>query len=224
MISIDGYKNLTPLYQGPSSVVTVATEISFGKAVVLKHPQPNSTTLDKITQLHNEYEILNRIQSAYAVDVYKLVETEGLPVMVMEYVEQQPLTVRLREGPLDVLDILKLAQELAIALDAIHSFGVIYKNLNSDNILVDKDLSNPKLVDFSLAVFDNPSMPIESTNSIEGMVEYMSPEQTGRMNRSIDYRSDIYSLGAVIYAISTGRPPFNSDDFLDLVYKHLARS
>ena len=124
MISIGGYENLTPLYQGPSSVVTVATEIGSGKAVVLKHPQLNSTTLDKITQLHNEYEILNRIQSGYVVDVYKLVETEGLPVMVMEYVEQQPLTVRLREGPLDVLDILKLAQELATALDAIHSRSV----------------------------------------------------------------------------------------------------
>ena len=223
MISISGYKNLTPLHQGNSFVVSVATDESSGSPVVLKHPQPQTATLEKITQLHNEYEILNRIDSDYVAKTYKLIESEGLPVMVMEYIEHQPLTVRLRQGPLDILDTLKLAQELASAIDSIHSFGVVYRNLNPDNILVDENFSNPKLVDFSLATFDNQTNTDETPANLEGMVDYMSPEQTGRMSRSVDYRSDIYSLGAVLYAISTGEPPFSSGDFLDLVYQHLAK-
>ena len=203
-------------------MVLAGTETASGKSVVLKYPQPQTATLDKITQLHREYEILSRIESKYVVEVYDLIECDGLPVIIMEKIDYLPLSNHFKNKHIEILDVLKLAQELTQALDSIHSHGVIYKNLNPGNILIDDNFSNPKLVGFGLASFDNVSQTDEPNGSLE-VAEYMSPEQTGRMNLTLDYRSDIYSLGAVLYELAAGVPAFSGDDFLDLIYQHLAK-
>jgi PAS domain S-box-containing protein len=222
MIALSGYTNLKPLQQSSSIVLVSATQVATNLPVILKFPNPQHATLDQISQIHGEHETLKRLDSKFVPKVYELTEHEGVPVLVLEHIPYPALSERLTGKPLSTTNIFKLAQLLTQALDALHSFSVIYKNLNPANILVDEDFENLRLVNFSVAVFDNINQDRSDVSQFDMDAEYISPEQTGRLNSVVDYRTDIYSLGTCLYQLATGTPPFSSDDFLDLIFQHLA--
>ncbi|MFN3236432.1 MAG: ATP-binding protein [Pseudomonadales bacterium] len=223
MIALSGYTDYQPLQQTSSIMLVSATQVATDLSVVLKFPNPQHTTLDQISRIHGEYETLKRLDSNFIPQVYDLTEYEGVPVLVLENIPYATLEQRLLGNPLTVADIFKLAQLLTQALDDLHSFGVIYKNLNPANILVNEDYTQLRLINFGLAVFENINQDRSEGSQFEVAAEYISPEQTGRLNSAVDYRTDIYSLGTCLYQLATGRPPFSSDDFLDLIFQHLAR-
>ncbi len=135
------------------------------------------------------------------------------------------LSTRLRRGALDVGDVLALGTSLASTLARIHDCGITHKSLNPHAILVDAESHQAQVFDFSVATRlaqESPEHVADVTTP--DRLAFVSPEQTGRMNRSVDHRTDLYSFGAVLYAALVGRPPFDSADPLDVVHGHIART
>jgi signal transduction histidine kinase len=125
--------------------------------------------------------------------------------------------------PLTSINLVKMAVQLATAVAEMHRHGVIHRDIQPANIMISRD-GNPRLLDFSLATSMAEIRPEFTHHSaILGTLAYMAPEQTGRTARSVDYRADLYALGATLYELATGAPPFGSGDPLQLIHDHLAR-
>ncbi|MEO0685005.1 MAG: serine/threonine-protein kinase PknK, partial [Cyanobacteria bacterium J06649_11] len=132
-----------------------------------------------------------------------------------KYIQQQPLKLS---------DTLAIAIQLADILKELHQHRVIHKDIKPANILIHPDSKQVKLIDFSIAsLLLKETQEIQNPNVLEGTLAYLAPEQTGRMNRGIDYRSDFYALGVTLYELLTGRLPFVTDDPLELVHCHIAK-
>jgi len=196
-----------------------------GSALVVKQALDDGASL---AALRNEQRILERLQGV-----------AGCPRLVRFDPAARELTIEdfggIRLSPAgcqaELAPLLALSESLAYLLAAIHARGVIHRNIHPGGILIrprGSDDDGPdelqvQLTDFDLATVcteENP--PFEHPSRILGTLAYSSPEQTGRMNRPVDYRADLYSLGATLYALATGAPPFEGTDTLALVHAHLA--
>ena len=126
---------------------------------------------------------------------------------------------------MEIAAFLRVAIQIAGALGELHQSGLIHKNIKPRNILIDAETSDVRITDLSMASRLSRELPlVRNLNTIEGTLAYMSPEQTGRMNRWIDARTDLYSLGVTFYQMLTGRLPFEASDALEWVHCHVARS
>ena len=143
------------------------------------------------------------------IEIYGVSETAGLPYLVMPYVRGPSLQRRLDdEGPLAVVEILRVGMQAAAGLAAAHAQGLVHRDVKPANILLADGIERVKLTDFGLArAADNASLT--KTGIIAGTPQYMSPEQA--RGEPVDQRSDIFSLGSVLYAMCTGRPPFRAE-------------
>ncbi|MFT7243791.1 MAG: putative ATPase/tRNA A-37 threonylcarbamoyl transferase component Bud32, partial [Candidatus Azotimanducaceae bacterium] len=224
MLSVNGFHSQKIIHQGTASLVCMAVRERDNQTVVLKFPHPEITTLDEITRYHKEFETLSRLHSKSIVTVHEILEQDGIPIIVMEYVDRPSLSEILISRQPTISEAIAVTEQIARALDDIHSFNVVYKNLSPSNILCKADFSQIMLIDFGLASFQNVALPPEANDVLEGTIEYVSPEQTGRINRTIDYRTDIYSLGVLFYQLLTGELPFSSTDYLEIIFQHLART
>ncbi len=122
-----------------------------------------------------------------------------------------------------VLALLKLAISILQAIHEIHQQRIIHKDINSTNILVNPETGTVKVIDFGIAAqIDLKTYHLGNPNLLEGTLPYIAPEQTGRMNRVVDNRADLYSFGVTLYELFTGQLPFETTDVLKLVYDHLA--
>ncbi len=174
--------------------------------------------------LKNEFNITNDLSIPGVRKALALKSLGGKPALELEYFEGINLKKRLINNPFDLYNFLQVAIHIVSPLETLHHLHIIHKHLTSENILV--NLKNEiKLIDFGLAGkthlkpqdFDNPEQE-------EGSLAYISPEQTGRINRSVDERSDLYSLGVIFYEMLTGQLPFAGKDTLELVYAHIAHT
>lgn len=131
----------------------------------------------------------------------------------------------LAERALDAGEVLRLGLALARILASVHKRGILHKDINPANIVVGAGPLEAWLIDFDLATaFAEERLAFAHLSELSGTLPYMAPEQTGRTGRLLDWRADLYSLGATLYAAATGRPPFEGDDPLQLVHDHLARA
>lgn len=176
-------------------------------------------------RLAHELDIGRRLQgSDAAVQVLGSEMVSGHPTLVLEDFHGRSLD-KLLDRPLPVRLFLKLAIALAQALAEVHRREIIHRDIKPRNIIVDQALEVVKITDFGIASL----IPVEQpaalpANLIEGTPAYMSPEQTGRMNRVVDYRTDLYSLGITFYEMLTGRLPFSGRDTLEWFHAHLAKA
>jgi serine/threonine protein kinase len=144
-------------------------------------------------------------------------------MLVLEDTRSEPLD-RLLGPPMEVRDFLHLAIAVAAALTQVHRRGLVHKDIKPANILVDPTTGTVKLTGFGIASrLPRERQAPEPPESIAGTLAYMAPEQTGRMNRSIDARSDLYALGVTLYQMLTGSLPFNATDPMEWVHCHIAR-
>ncbi|MCA1992140.1 MAG: AAA family ATPase, partial [Coleofasciculus sp. S288] len=121
-------------------------------------------------------------------------------------------------------EFLNIAIQIAETLKGLYSYRIIHKDIKPHNILINPETKQIKLIDFSISsLLPRENQEIQNPNLLEGTLAYMSPEQTGRMNRGIDYRSDFYSLGVTFYELLTGQLPFQSNDAMELVHCHIAK-
>jgi serine/threonine protein kinase len=193
-------------------------------AVALSAEQPSPQSLRR---LEHEYSLASELDPAWAARPLELTRREGRTMLLLQDPGGEPLDRVLEQGqgqPLDLARFLRTAIGLATAVGQVHRHGLIHKDIKPANVFVD-DAGNAWLTGFGIA----SQLPHESQapappEIIAGTLAYMSPEQTGRMNRSIDTRSDLYSLGVTLYQMLTGGLPFTAADPLEWVHCHIERA
>ena len=183
--------------------------------------QPTPATLDRLA---HEYSLKDELDSTWAVRPLELVQDRGQSILVLEDPGFELLS-GLLGTPMEVGSFLRIAVSVAAALGKVHQHGLIHKDIKPANILVDTVSGEVRLTGFGIASRlpqerQAPSPP----EFIAGTLPYMAPEQTGRMNRSIDSRSDLYSLGVTFYQMLTGALPFTARDPMEWVHCHMARA
>ncbi len=195
----------------------------YGAAVLAVLPaaeRPTPATLDRLAR---EYALKNELDGPWAVRPLELVRERGRTMLVLEDTHSEPLD-GLLGPPMEVRSFLRLAIAIAAALTQVHRRGLVHKDIKPANILVNRTTGEVKLTGFGIASRQPrerqaPAPP----ESIAGTLAYMAPEQTGRMNRSIDARSDLYALGVTFYQMLTGSLPFTATDPMGWVHCHIAR-
>jgi predicted ATPase/PAS domain-containing protein len=199
------------------------TNLSLVLAVGLAAERPSPQGLKR---LEHEYSLAVELDPAWAAKPLALTHHEGRTILVLQDPGGEPLDLLLERNqgqPHDLTRVLRIAIGLAKALGQVHRHGLIHKDIKPANVLVD-DAGNVWLLGFGIA----SQLPHERQSPIPleiiaGTLAYMAPEQTGRMNRSIDTRSDLYSLGVTLYQMLTGHLPFDAADPLEWVHCHIAR-
>ncbi|WP_448600543.1 trifunctional serine/threonine-protein kinase/ATP-binding protein/sensor histidine kinase [Thermoleptolyngbya sp.] len=227
-IEILGYRPLDLIHEGVNTVLYRAVSLATQQSVILKVLRAEHPTLEQITRLKHEYQITANLDLPGVVRVCRL-ETHGhRVVLVLEDFGGRSLKQYLSERKCKILDpkqVLAIAIQLAKALTSLQQARIIHKDIKPSNIILNEETSEVKLTDFSIAsrLGEELALPQE-LNQLEGTLVYMSPEQTGRMNRTLDYRSDFYSLGITLYELLAGRLPFTGNDPLELVHCHIAKA
>jgi predicted ATPase len=183
-----------------------------------EHPAP--TTLDR---LGHEYGLKDELDSAWAVRPLEIVRDRGRTMLVLEDFGGEPLNRRLG-SPLEIGSFLRLAISIATALGKLHRRGLVHKDLKPAHIVVNSADEQVRLTGFGLASrLPRERQPPAPPEVIAGTLAYMAPEQTGRMNRSVDTRSDLYAFGVILYEMLTGALPFTAADPMEWVHCHIAR-
>ncbi|MHB8817126.1 MAG: ATP-binding protein, partial [Steroidobacteraceae bacterium] len=180
-------------------------------------------TLESINRLTREFELKDYLDGAWALRPVELVRERGRTMLVVEYTAGEPLDRLIRE-PMETGRFLRLAVALAAALSRLHGRGLIHKDIKPANVLADSATGQVWLTGFGTASrLPREHQSPEPPEFIAGTLAYMAPEQTGRVNRSIDSRSDLYSLGITFYEMLTGNLPFTASDPMEWVHCHIAR-
>jgi serine/threonine protein kinase len=187
-------------------------------APVSEHPVPAI-----LERLEHEHALRDELDSDWAARPLTLVRREGRPMIILRDPGGEPLD-RLLGQPMESSRFLGFAVGLAAALGKLHQQGLIHKDIKPANILVDSASGAVWLTGFGIASrLPREHQPAEPPEMIAGTLAYMAPEQTGRINRSIDSRSDLYSLGVTFYQMLTGVLPFTASDPMEWVHCHIAR-
>ena len=223
-MSVSGFTDLTKLRDGATSVVYRAKRESDGLPVVLKVLKGTYLRPQLIAQFKREYEITAGLSAPDIIEVLELETINNAPAIVMEDFGGVSLDTVVSGPKLPLESFLHLAVRMADAIAHVHQASVIHKDINPSNFVWNATTQTLKLIDFGIAsTLSRQNLDARNANQLEGTLPYISPEQTGRMNRRLDYRTDFYSLGATLYELLIGDPPFVAKDALELVHAHIAR-
>jgi predicted ATPase/class 3 adenylate cyclase/tRNA A-37 threonylcarbamoyl transferase component Bud32 len=212
----------TILHRGARTTVYVA-DASGGRVVVkvLNDPHPS---IEDLARFHRDLEITRDLGvPGVRRGLYKAL-VDGRHALVLEYAPGRPLEPGVLRTPRELLAFLRAASGVARVLADVHDQRVVHKDIKPQNIIVDDSTGAVALIDFGIASrLEVRAADALRPDLVEGTLAYLSPEQTGRTNRVVDGRADLYSLGATFFALLAGRPPFELEDRLELVHAHLAR-
>ena len=221
MIKIPGYDVSSKLYESNQTIVYRGKRTGDGVAIVLKGQQYSNSVGD--SHFTREYHIAQRIQSDGSINIYDIVQTEQGSILIIEDIGGESLR-KLFDTAMTLSLFLPLAIQTSRNLGDIHRAGIIHKDINPSNIIYNPQTKQLRIIDFGIASeLTSEAASAKSVSLIEGTLDYIAPEQTGRTNRSVDYRSDFYALGATFYELLSGQTIFDSHDPVELVYNHLAR-
>ena len=185
---------------------------------VMEQPVPSS-----LAKLENAFALRDELDASWAARPVELVKFRGRLALVIEYPDGEFLDKKI-DGPLAVPDFLRLAISIASSLGGLHGKGLVHKDVKPANLIANARTGEAWLTGFSLATrLSRHRQSAETLEIIAGTLPYMAPEQTGRMNRSIDSRSDLYSLGVSFYEMLVGALPFTARDPMEWVHCHMAR-
>jgi len=176
-----------------------------------------------INRLTHEFELRDHLDNEWALTPLELVRECGWTMLVIEYPGGEWLDSLIGQ-PMELGQFLRLAVAVSAVLSRLHGSGLVHKNIKPASVLVNRQTGRVWLTDFGIAsLLPRERQAPEAPEFIAGTLAYMSPEQTGRMNRSIDSRSDLYSLGITLYEMLTGSLPFDASDPMGWVHCHIAR-
>jgi PAS domain S-box-containing protein len=224
MIILPGYKVVKEISRGNRRFYFEGIREADTQPVIIKtHFKDPEGQSDRIL-LQQEHELLKTLKGRGIPKAEAIEPYPSGTAIIFDFIDGQLLSDYINTQEIDTLTCLKIAISAISALNEIHWQSVIHKDIQPENLFINKHTLEVWVVDFRFASVLTKEKP-ESTNpaTMEGSLSYMSPEQTGRMNREIDYRTDFYSLGVLLYQMLTGHLPFKTGDPLELVHRHLAR-
>ena len=214
--SFGDYELISLVARGGMGVVFKARHTKLNRLVALKMILAGQLACPAdIQRFRSEAQAAARLDHPGIVPVYEVGECQGLHYFTMAFVEGASLAERLHEGPLDALEAARLVREIAAIIHFAHDNGVIHRDLKPGNVLIDKQ-RQPKLTDFGLAKRTDGAGGASGSGQLLGTPSYMAPEQANG-TASVGPAADIYGLGALLFALLTGRPPFQAATMFDTV-------
>ncbi|HSH05805.1 MAG TPA: AAA family ATPase [Anaerolineae bacterium] len=226
MLQIPGYQIKQLLHDSIQSRVYRAEREGDGEAVILKVLAEDYPSPQRIARFRQEYEIALQLADVEGVvKVFGLERVQNRYVMIQEDFGGRTLREYVQGNErLPLSKLLGIMVGIVTVLGEIHQHHVIHKDINPGNILYNPAEDEVRIIDFGLAtVLSRETTTFRHPNVLAGTLAYISPEQTGRMNRDIDYRTDYYSLGATFYEMLAGQVPFLTDDPMEIIHSHIAQ-
>lgn len=230
MIMLPGITVTAQIYESDNCLIYRGLREQDATAVILKVLKSHDFDSDALLQYQQEYEILRNLNLEGVIKVYSLETFERSLVLIFEDFGGNSLAQLIAENskaqrmvmPLE--KILKIVIQITEILSRIHNHNIIHKDINPSNIIVNRETEQVKIIDFGISsIITKEDSILQDFNILEGTLAYISPEQTGRMNRPIDHRTDFYSLGVTFYELLTGQLPFQTTDILELVHCQIAK-
>jgi predicted ATPase/signal transduction histidine kinase/DNA-binding response OmpR family regulator len=223
LINIPGIEIVEPIYRSRQSLVAIGKRHSDDQLLVIKYLNYDFPEVKLYYQFKNEFMITKKFESPRIIKVFDLEKCRNSLAIVMEYIGKQTLEQVVESLPPSWPKALDIAIQLTAAVGEIHERKIIHKDINPTNIIYEPQSDQLKIIDFGLATeLGQEEITAQVATAVEGTLEYISPEQTGRLNRRLDYRTDLYSLGATLYFLFSGQPPFVRNDPSELIHCHLA--
>ena len=228
MQNLAHYHITEQIYESNRSLVYRARRSRDACPVILKMHKELYPSPERIAWFKREYNLTRSLNLPGVPRMYALETCQNRWLLVEEDFGGESLNRLHLAGMLSISDFLQLAIEMSDIIGQIHQHHVIHKDINPANIVLNKASGQLKIIDFGVATIQSNERlifrsPGQHPGTLEGTLAYMAPEQTGRMNRSVDYRTDFYSLGVTLYELLTGTLPFQSSDLLEMVHAHIAR-
>jgi predicted ATPase/signal transduction histidine kinase/tRNA A-37 threonylcarbamoyl transferase component Bud32 len=224
MLTLAGYTVLSQIYESSNSLVYRGLRNQDRQPVILKLLKQDYPTPSALVRYKQEYEITKTLDLDGVIKIYGLEKYQNSLVIILEDFGGKSLKSIIQNKKLTILEFLPLAITITKILGEIHQKNIIHKDINPGNIVINCKTSQVKIIDFGISTIlthENPT--IKNPNVLEGTLAYISPEQTGRMNRVMDYRTDFYSLGVTFYELLTQQLPCNYTDAMELVHCHIAK-
>ncbi|MEH2003545.1 MAG: serine/threonine-protein kinase PknK, partial [Nostoc sp.] len=228
MIALPGIAIQDKIYESSNSLVYRGIR-DDGVGMIVKMLKLDYPSPQELTCYRQEYKIIRSLTVEGVVKAYSQQDYQRTLVILLEDFGGESLEKWMHKRP-DIFSPMPLSTFLGVAiaicdiLGRIHAANVIHKDINPGNIVLNLDTGVVKIIDFGIATQFNRTNPtFKNPHVLEGTLAYLSPEQTGRMNRLLDYRTDFYSLGVTFYELLTGQLPFPTTDVLELVHCHIAK-
>lgn len=224
MPSQQTYKTIEKLYESPKTIVLRSECFKRKKTVIIKAIRAPENNKIQISRFRREYEIGKSLNHEGIVTVLGFEKYRGTHAIVMEDIGADSLIRISKRRSLSIEEKLRIATKAAKYIAYIHENKIIHMDINPSNLIWNTKTDRLQIIDFGISTdLQYEKRDIISPNVLEGTLPYISPEQTGRMNRYIDYRTDLYSLGVTLYELFSSRLPFYSEDPLKLIHAHIAR-
>lgn len=225
MMKILDYEIIDTIYKSNDTIMYLGFNHYDENRYVIKTTNSDFPSKLAIAKLKHELNILNHLKDVSDIYAAKLEEINNKPYLIRRYASGSDLSMLINyNGKLKLEDFFMFSVSFAEVLSKIHGEGVIHKDINPKNIIWNRDLEFPVIIDFEYSSDLAKERFFNNLNSASGTLAYISPEQTGRMNRSIDYRTDFYSLGVTFYELLSGQLPFYSENnSISWVHSHIAK-
>jgi predicted ATPase/class 3 adenylate cyclase/GAF domain-containing protein/tRNA A-37 threonylcarbamoyl transferase component Bud32 len=224
MIALLGYQIIAKIYESPNSLVYRGIREEDNQPVILKFLKDDYPTLEQTIRYKQEYKITHNLNLKGVIKAYSLEKYQNSLVIIFEDFGGESLKILMDNKTFNLKEFLFIAIKTSKILSEIHRCHIIHKDINPSNIVFNPNTKKLKLIDFGISsILSRENPTLKNPNILEGTLAYISPEQTGRMNRSLDYRTDFYSLGATFYELLTHQLPFDATDAMELVHCHLAK-
>lgn len=224
MLTIPGYRIIEEVYSNINTLVYRCQRERDKQPVIVKLLPKEYPSPMELAKFKHQYEITQNLNLPGIIKSYSLENYKNSLFLVLEDIDGQSLSQFINSNKIELLDFLKISINLVETIGQLHQNSIIHKDIKPQNIIINPKTAQVKITDFGIAsLLSRENQTIKSPNLLEGTLFYMSPEQTGRMNRSIDYRTDFYSLGVTFYEMLTSQLPYQSTDAMELVHCHIAK-
>ncbi|MDF5715367.1 MAG: serine/threonine-protein kinase PknK, partial [Rhizonema sp. NSF051] len=224
MNTMTDYQIIQQIYESHNSLVYRAILQPDNQPIILKILKQTYPIPSELTRYKQEYEITRSLNANGIIKAYDLKRYENSLVMFLEDFGATSLKLLMSEHQFTLEEFLTIAIKMTESLGAIHSANIIHKDINPSNIVYNPETGQLKIIDFGISTrLSWENQTVHNLNQLEGTIAYISPEQTARMNRAIDYRTDFYSLGVTFYELLLHQLPFETTDVMELVHCHIAQ-
>ncbi len=225
MISLPGYTIKEKVFENKNTVIYRAIADDTNLSVILKTHRNSFPTNREISAYRKEFEITSKLPIDGILKSYHLKKSGAQYIIIFEDMHGVSLKSFIGYNNISLKSLMDIFLSIVNIVNKIHKHNIIHKDINPLNILIHPETFNIKVIDFGIAsIYSKENIENLEVEFLEGSIPYISPEQSGRMNRPLDYRSDFYSLGVTFYELLTKRTPFESNDSMDLIHSHIAKS